>query len=81
MIRDISPAASLVETPLFPAGALEYYTKKNMGGDYTQEEYDQWQLAERGGAQGDYRDGMQRKIANVVACLKAEPVRIVWCQM
>jgi hypothetical protein len=46
------------ETDLFPKGALEYYTKKNMGWDYTQEEYDQWQLAERGGEQGDYRDGV-----------------------
>lgn len=29
-----------------------------MGWQYTQEEYDTWQLAERGGAQGDYRDGV-----------------------
>lgn len=27
VIEDISPAASLVETELFPAGALHYYTK------------------------------------------------------
>jgi hypothetical protein len=74
VIQDISPAASLVETELFPAGALEYYTKKNMGWDYTDEEYKEWQLAERGGAQGDYRDGMQKKIANVIDCLKTEPL-------
>jgi len=74
VIQDISPSASLVETELFPAGALEYYTKKNMGWDYTQEEYDTWQLAERGGAQGDYRDGMAEKIANVIDCLKTEPL-------
>ena len=43
---------------LFLLGALEYYTKKNMGWEYTQEEYDKWQLAERGGAQGDYREGV-----------------------
>ena len=41
-----------------------------MGWDYTQEEFDKWQLLERGGAQGDYRDGMQQKIANVIDCLK-----------
>ena len=41
-----------------------------MGWEYTQEEYDKWQLQERGGAQGDYRDGMQQKIANVIDCLK-----------
>jgi hypothetical protein len=29
-----------------------------MGWDYTQEESDKWQLDERGGAQGDYRDGV-----------------------
>jgi hypothetical protein len=74
VIEDISPAASLVETDLFPAGALEYYTKKNMGWEYTEEEYKLWQLAERGGAQGDYRDGMPEKIANVIDCLKTEPL-------
>uniref|UniRef100_A0A7S4VU00 Thymidylate synthase/dCMP hydroxymethylase domain-containing protein n=1 Tax=Ditylum brightwellii TaxID=49249 RepID=A0A7S4VU00_9STRA len=74
VIEDISPDASLVETELFPRGALEYYTKKNMGWDYSQEEADMWQLAERGGAQGDYREGMQKKIANVIDCLKTEPL-------
>mmetsp|Transcript_62080 Transcript_62080/g.183464 ORF Transcript_62080/g.183464 Transcript_62080/m.183464 type:complete len:98 (-) Transcript_62080:1962-2255(-) len=38
VITDISPSASLVETELFPRGALEYYTKKNMGWEYTKEE-------------------------------------------
>jgi thymidylate synthase len=72
VIQDISVEASTVETDLFPKGALEYYTKKNMGWEYTQEEYDTWQLAERGGAQGDYREGMAAKIANVIDCLKTE---------
>jgi thymidylate synthase len=74
VILDISPEHSLVETELFPAGALHYYTKKNMGWDYTQEDYDAWQMAERGGAQGDYREGMQKKIANVIDCLRTEPL-------
>jgi len=74
VIEDIRPEASLVETDLFPRGALEYYTAKNMGWEYTQEQCDQWQLAERGGAQGDYREGMQAKIANVIDCLKTEPL-------
>lgn len=73
VIEDISIEASTVETDLFPKGALEYYTKKNMGWEYTQEDYDTWQLAERGGAQGDYREGMQAKINNVIDCLKTEP--------
>lgn len=74
VIADISVKASTVETDLFPRGALEYYTNKNMGWDYTQEEYDEWQLAERGGDQGDYREGMPAKIANVIDCLKTEPL-------
>ena len=36
-----------------------------MGWEYTQEEYDTWQLAERGGAQGDYRDGVSCRL-NIV---------------
>lgn len=51
----------------------KYYTKKNMGWEYTKEEHEQWQLAERGGAQGDYREGMPEKIENVIDCLKTEP--------
>mmetsp|Transcript_2648 Transcript_2648/g.3537 ORF Transcript_2648/g.3537 Transcript_2648/m.3537 type:complete len:217 (-) Transcript_2648:798-1448(-) len=74
VIQDISPEASLVESELFPAGALNYYTNKNMGWEYTQEEYDTWQMPERGGAQGDYRDGMPEKIANVIQCLQTEPL-------
>ena len=61
-----------METELFPLGALEYYTKKNMGWAYTDAERDAWQLALRGGEQGDYRAGITQKIANAVACLKAE---------
>lgn len=59
------------ETELFPKGALEYYTKKNMGWEYTQEEYDTWQLAERGGEQGDYRDGVSNGSVNLVAGLES----------
>jgi thymidylate synthase len=66
--------ASTVETELFPVGALQYYTKKNMGWEYTQDEYTMWQLPERGGEQGDYRDGMIEKINNVIDCLRCEPL-------
>mmetsp|Transcript_37266 Transcript_37266/g.61730 ORF Transcript_37266/g.61730 Transcript_37266/m.61730 type:complete len:215 (+) Transcript_37266:67-711(+) len=74
VIEDVSVSASTVETTLFPLGALEYYTKKNMGWDYTQEEKETWQLAERGGEQGDYRAGITAKIENVISCLKNEPL-------
>lgn len=72
VIDDISIESSIVETDLFPRGALDYYTKKNMGWDYTEEESNLWQLDERGGAQGDYRAGMKEKIANVIDCLKSD---------
>lgn len=74
VIDDFSVEASLVETELFPRGALEYYTKKNMGWECTAEEKERWQLNERGGEQGDYREGMQAKIANVIDCLRTEPL-------
>ena len=48
VIEDISVQASTVETELFPLGALHYYTKKNMGWEYTQEESDLWQLVRAG---------------------------------
>ena len=74
VIEDVSVAASTVETELFPKGALEYYTKKNMGWDYTPEEAEKWQLNLRGGEQGDYRAGIDKKIANAIAALKSEPL-------
>jgi len=73
VIRDMSPESSVVETELFPRGALNYYTAKNMGWDYSEEDKEMWQMNERGGDQGDYRDGMPEKIENVIACLKTEP--------
>ena len=63
----------MVETELFPRGALEYYTAKNMGGITQRRIRRCRQMNERGGDQGDYRDGMPEKIENVIACLKAEP--------
>ena len=61
VIEDMRPEAVLVETELFPRGAIEFYTAKNMGWDVTEEDYEKWFLEERGGAQGDYREGMQKK--------------------
>ena len=72
VIEDVSVAASTVDTELFPLGALEYYTKKNMGWSYTPEEAEKWQLAERGGEQGDYRAGIDKKISNAIECLRSE---------
>ena len=74
VITDLSVEASTVETELFPRGALEYYTKKNMGWAYSAEDAARWQLQLRGGEQGDYRAGIDKKIANAIACLKSEPL-------
>ena len=67
VIEDMRPEAVLVETELFPRGAIEFYTAKNMGWEYTSEQEAEWQLNERGGGQGDYRDGMQASHSHTVA--------------
>ncbi len=62
----------LVETEDFPEAALHAYTAYNLGRELTTEQQS-FMNAHRGGAQGDYREGMQRKIANVVDCLTKFP--------
>lgn len=73
VIKNMKPDEVVVETELFPRGALEFYTAKNMGWEYTKEQSTQWQLQERGGDQGDYRYGMPEKITNVIECLRETP--------
>ena len=51
VIEDMRPESVVVETELFPRGALDFYTAKNMGWDYTQEQWDTWFSVERGGDQ------------------------------
>lgn len=63
----------LVETELFPRGAIEFYTAKNMGWPIAEDDTAKWLTPGRGGEQGDYREGMQKKIANVVDCLRTHP--------
>ncbi|MGI9205953.1 MAG: hypothetical protein ACR2Q3_18195 [Woeseiaceae bacterium] len=62
----------LVETDLFPRDVLEAYTCWNMEKEITDEQK-RHMSSLRGGGQGDYRDGMRRKIANVVDCLANYP--------
>ena len=71
--ENFAPEKVLVETELFPLGSLIFYTKKNMGWDFSEKEYNEWFMLERGGDQGDYREGMPEKIANVVDCLRTHP--------
>lgn len=62
----------LVETELFPRDVLDAYTSWNMEKEIS-EEQKRHMSSLRGGGQGDYRDGMQLKIANAVDCLTLYP--------
>ncbi|GAB2198938.1 thymidylate synthase family protein [Sessilibacter sp. MAH4] len=62
----------LVETELFSKPVLEAYSAWNLEKEIT-EDQKQYFSNLRGGGQGDYRDGMQKKIANVVDCLTRFP--------
>ncbi len=62
----------LVETDVFPEEVLIAYSAHNMEGELTAEQK-KFMNANRGGAQGDYRDGMAAKITNVVDCLTGFP--------
>jgi len=64
----------VVETELFCREALEAYSGYNLGlpevSDETRQKYF---TGRRGGSQGDYRQGMASKLANVVDCLSKFP--------
>ena len=62
----------LVETDVFPEEVLVAYSAYNMERELSAEQA-KFMNANRGGAQGDYRDGMATKIANVVGCLTSFP--------
>ena len=66
----------VVATDLFPLPALRVYSLYNLGrhAELTIEEQTRYFSAQRGGAQGDYHDGMPEKIKNVVQCLHQYPV-------
>ena len=63
----------LVETDLFPREALEAYSAWNLEKEIPLEARKKYFNAHRGGGQGDYRDGMRGKIANVIDCLTQYP--------
>jgi hypothetical protein len=62
----------VVETALFPKAVLEAYSLWNMGQEISAEQA-ALKTEQRGGPQGDYREGMARKIDNVVDCLTSFP--------
>ncbi len=77
-IRLLTLATATLETPLFPAAALHFYSLFNMGGiDPSNADHAAlhaaWYSPERGGPQGDYREGMPAKLANVIDALTRFP--------
>jgi thymidylate synthase len=70
--QDILMEDWLIETELFPREALEAYTAWNLGHELRPEQR-RWFSEQRGGGQGDYREGMREKIDNVVDCLTRFP--------
>ena len=71
-VQELDMSDYLVETELFPRDVLEAYSAWNLEKDITPEQQQHFS-ALRGGGQGDYRDGIQAKIANVVDCLSRFP--------
>jgi len=63
----------LVETKLFPKEVLDAYGASNLEKDLTDAQRSHFN-PERGGGQGNYRAGMERKIQNVVDCLNQFPM-------
>lgn len=71
-VQSLDMSDYLVETDLFPREVLEAYSALNMEKNITAEQA-QYLSEQRGGAQGNYREGMAHKIANVVDCLTRYP--------
>lgn len=71
-VQTLDMSDYVVETPLFPKAVLAAYSAWNMGQEISAEQA-ALKTEQRGGLQGDYRDGMAGKIDNVVDCLTAFP--------
>jgi hypothetical protein len=72
-VQNLEMSDYLVVTDVFPEEALLAYTAYNLERELTAEQRNLLN-SNRGGAQGDYREGMARKIANVVDCLGRFPM-------
>lgn len=75
-IRNMEEKKLAIDTELFSADVLDFYTKHNLDLISDQTHHDLYQKhynAARGGAQGDYRDGIQEKINNIAECLTKFP--------
>lgn len=70
--QDLDMADYVVETELFPLDVLDAYSAWNLERELTSEQRQHFS-EERGGGQGDYREGMSDKLSNVVDCLNKFP--------
>ena len=70
--QSLDRSYDLLETDVFPEEVLIAYSAYNMEQELTAEQRE-FMNANRGGAQGDYREGMATKIANIVDCLTNFP--------
>ena len=70
--RTIDMSNYLIETKLFPKHVLETYTLWNLGKDLTSDQLSVFSDL-RGGGQGNYREGINEKIDNVVEALQNFP--------
>ena len=70
--QTIDMRAYTVITDMFPLDALKAYSAYNLG-DAIQDADKKYFNADRGGKQGDYREGMPAKIDNVIDCLRHFP--------
>ena len=71
-VQTLDMSDFLVVSDVFPQAVLEAYTAYNLGKPLSAEQKNMMNES-RGGSQGDYREGMTAKIANVVDCLSNFP--------
>lgn len=71
-VQSLDMSDYLVETDVFPEEVLVAYSAYNMERELTAAQM-KFMNSNRGGAQGDYRDGMAAKIANAIDCLTNFP--------
>jgi thymidylate synthase len=75
VIENMSSEQLVVETQLFPRESLDFYTRYNLcqTTEADKTSHSKYYTAARGGAQGDYRKDIEKKIENVVHCLTRFP--------
>eukprot|EP00808_Paulinella_micropora_P018629 g50422.t1 len=62
-----------IATDLFPHEALSFYTDLNLGREVNPDLFDKYYDPTRGGRQGDYTEGISKKIDNIVDSLRKFP--------